>query len=1072
MTSMDEDNLVQKTVSDYLYQHLDWEIAYAYNEETFGENGTFGRKNDREVILTRYLERALKKLNPGKPEEAYHEAIRQICEAPISQNIASINREKYQLYLNGVKVQYKTIAGQLKKETFKVFDFDNPSNNDFLAIRELWIRGSVFRKRADIVGFVNGIPLIFVELKNVHRDLRHAYDDNIVTYFKTIPSVFYHNAMIILGNGHEAKIGSVTSHYKLYHEWKRLEEGDTGIVDMETLLKGVFNKKSFLDIFENFILFDESRGDIVKIVARNHQYLGVNKALDAVKRREEREGKLGVFWHTQGSGKSYSIAFFTQKIHRKIGGQFTFLICTDRDDLDKQIYTTFAGCGLVNNDRRKCRATSGEDLKSLLQEHSPYIFTLIQKFNKDVDPVNPYSERNDIIVISDEAHRTQYGRLALNMRNALPVASRIGFTGTPLFKDDEITRRVFGDYVSTYDFQRAVEDGATVPLYYDSRGEKLGIATNDLNEKIARKLEEYEFEDIDTSQKLEEELKREYHVVTAEKRLRQVAKDFVDHYSCQWENGKAMLVCIDKVTCVKMHEYVDEYWQLKIREFERRLRLIEDEQELIYRQRQLDWMRETMSAVVVSEEQGEVAKFEKWGIDILPHRKLLKEGFETSSDRVDVETAFKKKEHPFRIAIVCAMWLTGFDVPSLSTLYLDKPLKAHTLMQAIARANRVYEGKNNGLIVDYCGILRNLRKALATFAGHTGEGLIGSGDNNPIVDPVRPQEELIDNLKESIALAKALVHDEGQNIDDILTCEGFERINAILKIKEVINQSDETRKRFEISARDVFRKFKACLTTKEVNSYRKDYDSINIVYKSLQDDKDNADISHIIKELHGIVDDAIETHEIEDAEPRIYDISKIDFDRLRREFERNSRKNTTVQNLKAAIEEKLRRMIQDNPLRVDLHQHYVEIVKRYNLEKDRVTIEKTFEELLRFVEVLSEEESRALREGLDEESLVLYDILIKPELSKKEIDQLKKVAAALLQKLKAEKLQYDSWQEKESTRDSIYSEIYSFLYDERIGLPSSYDSQEIEKKAKATYEHIFSYYTPQPRSNYQSSLRA
>ena len=345
-----------------------------------------------------------------------------------------------------------------------------------------------------------------------------------------------------------------------------------------------------------------------------------------------------------------------------------------------------------------------EHLSQLLAAHKSHVFSLIQKFNQDVDPDEGYTKRDDIIVITDEAHRTQYGTLALNMRNALPNASYIGFTGTPLFKDDEITRQVFGEYVSTYDFQRAVEDNATVPLYYDARGDKLGVAIGDLNERIADKLEELETGDFDVEQRLEQELKRDYHIITAGKRLDQVVRDFVRHYSAAWETGKAMLVCIDKVTCVRMHALIVKYWAERIAELEAERTKSSDDQEEIYLQRQIAWMRETRAAVVVSEEQGEVDKFRKWDLDIKPHRRLIKEGIDLpeslrgkpqlrNMQRMPLDEAFKQEEHPFRIAIVCAMWLTGFDVPSLSTLYLDKPLKAHTLMQAIARANRVNEGQ-------------------------------------------------------------------------------------------------------------------------------------------------------------------------------------------------------------------------------------------------------------------------------------------------------------------------------------------------------------------------------------------
>jgi type I restriction enzyme, R subunit len=1008
------------------------------------------------VLLTRYLCEALVKFNPGLPEAAYQDALRQITEAPVTENTLQINYEQYERVKNGVQVQFRNAKGELEKKRLKVFDFDNPENNHFLCVRELWVRGDIYRRRADIVGFVNGLPLMFIECKTIHKDIRHAYEQNLSDYKDTVPHLFHHNAFVILGNGIDAKFGSISSKFEHFNDWKRLEEENHGAVDMETLLKGICNKRNFLDLFENFTLFDESKEKMVKIVARNHQFLGVNRAIDAVKNRKEREGKLGVFWHTQGSGKSYSIVFFTHKIHRCLGSNFTFLVCTDRDDLDGQIYKTFAGCGLVDNDRDPCRAGSGDHLKQLLNQHKAYVFTLVQKFNRDVDPNDPYSDRDDIIVITDEAHRTQYGRLSLNLRNALPNASYIGFTGTPLFTNDEITRRVFGDYISTYDFQRAVEDNATVPLYYDARGEKLGIATSELNERIAEKLEEIEFDDIDTATRLENELRRDYHLITAESRLRQIAEDFVEHYSTQWEIGKAMLVCIDKVTCVRMHVLILEYWDKRMAEFEKQLKICTDEQAVVDLSRQLDWMRETRMAVVVSEEQGEVDKFRKWDLDITPHRKLIKEGFETTDGkRIDIESAFKKEEHPFRVAIVCAMWLTGFDVPSLSTLYLDKPLKAHTLMQAIARANRINEGKNNGLIVDYCGILKNLRKALATFAGHQNSSIVNEGDLPPEIDPVRPEEELLADLAETIEAVIAFLQAQDFKLEDVLEKTGFERNRAIIDAKEAVNQNDESRKRFEIICREVFKKFKACLTIKTINEYRHPYDAINIIYKSLQEDVEKADISDIIRELHKTIEESIEpsTPGIKQVR-KVYDISRIDFERLKKEFKRSSAKNTTVHNLKEIIEKKLFKMLMQNPARTNFQKHYEEIVTDYNSEKDRVTIEQTFEALFKFAEELSKEEQRAVKEGLNEESLALFDLLLKPDLSKKEIDRLKKVAEGLYQTLKEELKRIQDFATKQGTRDEVKVRIKDYLWDEKTGLPESFATEEIEEKTEVVFAHI------------------
>lgn len=674
--ALSEDTLVQQTTAEYLENELGWESVYTYNQETFGPDGTLGRVSDREVVLTRYLDAKLREFNPGLPEDAYLDAVRQIVEYSATQTPLATNRDKHSLLQDGVQVTFRNNQGELKKERLRVFDFDRPEQNHFLCVRELWVRGDLYRRRADIIGFVNGIPLLFMELKNLNKDIRAAYEKNLADYRDTVPQLFHHNAVMVLANGIDARIGTVSSRFEHFHEWKRLAEDEAGVVAMETLLKGICEKRNFMDLLENFIVFDESSGAAVKILARNHQFLGVNRAIEALKDRKNRQGKLGVFWHTQGSGKSYSMVFFTRKVHRKLGGNYTFLICTDRDDLDTQIYKTFAGCGLVDNDKDPCRASSGAVLCDLLSRHKSHVFTLIQKFNQDVDPATGYSKRDDIVVITDEAHRTQYGTLSLNMRNALPNASYIGFTGTPLFKDDEITRRVFGDYVSTYDFQRAVEDKATVPLYYDARGDKLGVAVGNLNQRIAEKLEELETEDIDVQQRLEQELKRDYHIITANKRLKQIARDFVTHYSTAWETGKAMMVCIDKITCARMYHLISGHWEERIRQLEKDLANVIDDQEEVYRRRQIAWMRETVMAMVISEEQGEVERFRKWDLDITPHRKLIKEGFERADGRrINLEEAFKKAEHPFRIAIVCAMWMTGFDVPSLSTLYLDKPLK-------------------------------------------------------------------------------------------------------------------------------------------------------------------------------------------------------------------------------------------------------------------------------------------------------------------------------------------------------------------------------------------------------------
>ena len=557
------------------------------------------------------------------------------------------------------------------------------------------------------------------------------------------------------------------------------------------------------------------------------------------------------------------------------------------------------------------------------------------------------------------------------------------------------------------------------------------------------------------------------------------ARDFVQHYSTAWETGKAMLVCIDKVTCVRMHKLIGFYWAERIHEMEKGLAKIADEQEELFRRHQIDWMRETRMAVVVSEEQGEVAKFRKWDLDITQHRRLMKEGIDLpepmrekpeyrNMQTMALDDAFKAEEHPLRVAIVCAMWLTGFDVPSLSTLYLDKPLKAHTLMQAIARANRVNEGKNNGLIVDYCGILKHLRKALATFAGTQPGGEGGE------TDPARPDEELLADLAEAIALVRAFLEDRFVTLNDVIQKTSFDRNAAIVACKEAVNENDESRKRFEVMCREVFKKFKACINVEGINAHRSDRDAINIVYKSLQQDRDQADITDIIRQLHMVVNEAIAVRPSADDYPStIYDISKIDFERLRKEFARSPQKNTTVQNLRHAVEQRLQRLLLQNPLRTDFQQHYEQIVSEYNREKDRATIEQTFEALFKLDQSLDDEAHRAVREGLDEESLAIFDLLRKPDLNATEIKRIKAVAAQLLEKLKSEIKQVDHWRDKEATRDSVRLAIRDYLWNDVTGLPEeTFDEDDVELRAEGVFRHIYRAYPTVPSPYFSAQAMA
>lgn len=1077
MNAFTEDSLVQVTMSDYLRDVHGWRSVTAWNQEKLGSEGTFGRKSDKDVILTRYLSEALIKLNPGLPAVAYQQALREIVDIFGSQSLIRINQDKYNLIRDGVKVKYRQ-GDEQKIERLRVFDFDDPENNDFLCVREMWIRGYAHRRRADIIGFVNGLPLMFCELKRPDKDLRRAYNENLSDYKDTVPQLFHFNAFVILGNGEEAKMGSISADYEHFADWLKLDERDKrdAMLPMEALLKIVGDKRRFLDLFENFILFADTANGPAKILAKNHQYLGVNRAVEAVEHRRQLDGKLGVFWHTQGSGKSFSMALLTQKVHRKLGGDYTFVVLTDRTDLDNQIYKTFAAVGLANNDKDTCRAGSASHLRDLLGQQKKVVFAMIQKFTDQEAENGVYSDRDKVIVVTDEAHRTQYGTLALNMRKGLPQASFIGFTGTPLFANDEITKQVFGAYLSTYDFQDAIEDGATLPLFYDARGDKLKVSGNGLNERLAEAIAEAEIDDPDVAAKLSDDLKREYHVVTAEPRLRHIAADFAWHFSTNWESGKAMYVAIDKVTAVRMHNYIQDAWEARIAALEADLKSVADDQERIIRQQQIDWMRETQMAVVVSDEQNEIKKFKDWDLDIIPHRKRMKDGFTVKElvggreveKRLDVETAFKREDHPFRIVIVCAMWLTGFDVPSLSTLYLDKPLQAHTLMQAIARANRVKEGKNNGLVVDYCGILKNLRKALATFAGHTGAGAVGGDDGNaPEVDPLNPEDKLLAELAEAVALVSERLRDEGFDLSLMKTATGFDKLKALKQAKELINTNDETRKGFEIAARAVFRKYKACLTFASVERYKPDYQAVSYIYGSLQEDKAAADTTAIIQKLNAIVAEAIDiTPDVVDN--RIFDISKVNFDLLRKEFAKSERKASDVQDLRSVLQKRLAKMLAANPTLMDFQERFDKVISEYNKEKDKNTIEATFEALMRLTAEMEAEAQAHVTLGLTADQKPIFDLLVQDDLTKVEIRQIKSACVDLLKAIRQRIEQVQDVFAKQSTRAGLRQEIYDLLYDERTGLPASkYDDDALEMKTDTLFQFFENRFA---NNSYQSHL--
>ena len=1035
-----ENVLVQDAAADLMQDELGWEVVYAYNTEVLGENGTLGRKDYHEIVLWRYFNAALKKLNPWISDAQISEAERTLSSYLSSASLLQINEEKYFMIRDGIPVTVKKSDGRTEEKKAIVIDFNNVDNNHFLAVKELKIHGDLYRRRTDIVGFVNGLPLLFIELKRNDVDVENAYTDNYTDYQDTIPFLFYYNAFLMLSNGMEAKVGTLGSKYEFFHEWKRLSEDDEGSVALETMLRGICKKENFLDLYENFILYDHSDGKTVKILARNHQYLGVNEAFKAYGNRKLRDGKLGVFWHTQGSGKSYSMLFLSQKIRRKYSGSPTIVVLTDRDELNKQICGTYEACGLLGKtEGKKFMATSGSDLITKLKGNPSFIFTLIQKFNKPDEP--PIYPDHDILIISDEAHRSQYGVFAENIEKLLPTASRIGFTGTPLLSSNEITARTFGGYISVYDFKRAVEDKATVPLYYENRGDKIKEIKNpDITDKILDAIEEADL-NPDQAEKVMHEFEKEVHLLTAEPRLRAIAKDFVGHYSDLWTTGKAMCVCLNKVTCVRMYNFVQEYWKEEISDLEAKVAAAVSDQEQMELSKKLKWMKDTEMCVVISQEQNEIQTFRKWDLDILPHREKM--------EKRELDKEFKDSDSNFRVVFVCAMWLTGFDVKSLSCLYLDKPLKAHTLMQTIARANRVNEGKSNGLVIDYIGIVKALKKALNDYTQNKD----GKTKVNPTVD----KEEMVKQINKAIADADQLLSDNDYDLLELVGAEGFRKLQLLADGAESMCSSPEVKKQYETYANEISRLVKY-LDRKEISQdVRKNIDAILAIFREMQKKRRHIDTTDLMVEINHIINENVEIEQAEEglSESRQFDISQIDFDLLATEFARVRHKNLLIKDLDDLVQVRLEKMLAVNPSRIDYYDRYMKIIEEYNSEQDRSTIEKTFMELMNLAQSMSEEQQRYVREGFsNDEELSIYDLLFSENLSKSDIEKIKKMSIDLLAKIKERIAGMDHWTDKQETRAAVEVLIRDVLFEE---IPDSMFNR-LEAYRKAIFEHIYTHY--------------
>lgn len=1076
-----EDTLVQENAAE-TFESLGWNSFLAYDNSTgetleiFSNDAPqvqnnkiglqsdnrhifLGRKSKEELLLKPYLIQALKDNNDWikEDESLALEAIKVLESYPLVFDINMIveqNKKFYELLRDGIPVDIRNESGEVVTKTAKVFNFENPCKNYFVAVREFWMTSRLDNEnmRADLIGFVNGIPLLFTEFKRIDIEVKTAYLDNYKRSIEHFPNLFYYNAFSILSNGEYAKMGTVGAKFKFFSEWKRKTEDDD--VDenepqMHIMIEGMCNKTTFMDLFENFIVFDKSTENYIKIIARNHQYLGVNKAFESYKEHKLTDKKIGVFWHTQGSGKSYSILFLSQKIHRKLSsGKPTIVIITDRQELNKQISGVFEASGALGNLKaEKYMAKSGEDLYKKLKDQNPrYIFTLIHKFNKtDMEPIH---KNHDILLISDEAHRTNNGIFAENMCHLLPDASRLGFTGTPLFERDNITVKTFGDYVSVYDFQRAVEDGNTVPLYYENRGEKLKIENPEIDQKLleiieqAQEDEENEYDEKDI-ENLKNQIKKQLHIICSEERLRKIAKDFVDHYSDLWQTGKAMFVSVDKVTAVRMYNYVCEYWQEKIKEVEKNAKNL-GQQELLEENYKIKWMKETKMHVIISSSKDDEKHFAKWNLDVKAHKDFMERN-------PDYDKQFKDEENPFRVAFVCAMWLTGFDVPSLGTLYLDKPLKEHTLMQAIARANRINEGKENGLIVDYIGIVPYLEKALADYTINKNK--------TKKVKPTINREELVKKVEQNCNAIVQFLAENDFTLSELT--ETNDKNLKIKKIREVVNilvsPPEDKKKRFSLLCSQFFRLYKYLLPSEISDELRKNKGGIEVIYKRLNKKHTSADTTDVLIEIQKVVNDYIKLdYDFSTPTESVkIDISEINFEVLQKEFEKIKEKSIVIHDISEILNMSIEALCKEVPSSTKFFEHYKEMIENYNKAQDKAEIRKVFEELLRTSKTLTEEQNRYIRLGFkDKKELAVYDLLFNEDLSPSDIKKIKNLAVKLLAVVKERLGQIHNPFAKPETATSIDILIRDTLWNE---LPDSCFN-ELDIYRKKIFDYIQSQY--------------
>jgi type I restriction enzyme R subunit len=994
-------------------------------------NGANIERTYNEVVLTNRLQAAIDKINPEIPADIREEAARNVARVPFT-NLLANNEAFHKLITEGVDVKGR--EGEQVK-TFKVWliDFQNPENNDFTAVNQFTIIENHNNKRPDVIVFINGLPLVVIEIKNAtdeKADLKAAYNQ-LMTYKQAIPTLFNYNSFLIVTDGWFAKAGTITSDWSRFSGWKipatqpenivaepndslynsTLFPTPTANIEMDVVLSGMLNKKTIIDLIRYFIVFEKTKEKSLKKIAAYHQYYAVNKAIYSTIKAASFSGdqRAGVVWHTQGSGKSLSMVFYSGKmvVTPQLNNP-TIVVLTDRNDLDQQLFETFSNCQQLIR-QTPVQAESRSHLQSLLTVASGgVVFTTIQKFMPD-EKGGTYpklSDRRNIVVIADEAHRSQYDFIdgyARHMRDALPNASFIGFTGTPIEKEDKNTQAIFGEYVDIYDIHQAVQDGATVRIFYESRLAKIELDPEE-QKIIDQRIEEVTEEDeLTERQQRFAKWTQQEAIVGSEKRLKQVAADLVKHFEQRSEvfDGKGMIVNMSRRICVALHNEI-----IKIRP---EWYSSDDDKGVI--------------KVIMTGSSSDPLDWQEH-IRNKPRRKAI-------GDRL------RDPKDPLKLVLVRDMWLTGFDAPCLHTLYVDKPMTGHNLMQAIARVNRVFKDKEGGLIVDYLGIAQDLKKALSVYTSSGGKGKIEFD-----------QEEAVAKMEELYEIVVDLFH--GFDYKRFFTLQPREKLTFLLDATDFILGLDKGQERFSTNVSNLSKAFAISVPHPKAIEIRDDlsfFQAIKARISKLRESNKKRSDEEVETAIRQIISDALISTEVIDIfqaaglqNPEISGLNILS-DEFMAELKDMPRKNLALELLRRLLNDEIKQRSQRNIIQSKkFSEMLADAIKRY--QNNAITAAEIIEELIRLAKEIKEADKRGENLNLDFRELAFYDAL---EVSDSAVqilgdDILKTIARELVISVK-NSVTID-WDKKESVQAKMRVMIKRIL--KKYGYPPEKQDQAVK----------------------------